>query len=1197
MESAVAISATTVPLFILSKALNRHSTTNTTRSLLRISSTQLVTRRLSSIYSRNNDLLPSSHSLKGLRAGVPLVRLRLECVSSSAASFGTTSGGGGGEFGGGGGGGGSNGGDAESNSVAEAVGAEEAPELSPDVIILDVGGMTCGGCAASVKRILESQSQVFSASVNLATETAIVRPVTEAKVVPNWQKQLGEALAKHLTSCGFISNLRERKALVLESHLFGGFAIAQSEFVTALTNIRKLGYSFIKGRYAILVAEQKMVALRLNLLCIVVMKAACSNGRSVWQTAFPISSFGVDKGHFYLNGVSGLGCKVARCSLFFEAVVREKYEGRDNVFKVFEKKMDEKRDRLKESGHQLAVSWTLCAVCLLGHVSHIFATKASWIHVFHSVGFHLSLSLFTLLGPGRQLIHDGVKSLFKGAPNMNTLVGLGALSSFSVSSIAALVPKLVFDAFSKRILDMFKSRVARLYLAQDFVGEFASHARCGFWSGQWSILGSLLEGSLDSSLYGCLMKRIRRNFVWHKRRLNDDQMSWEQYYCGGSSGGTTVGSDDESDSTELVVGWKAFFEEPIMLIAFVLLGRNLEQRAKIKAASDMTGLLSVLPTKARLVVNGDATDLGSIVEVPCSSLSIGDQIVVLPGDRVPADGTVRAGRSTIDESSFTGEPLPVTKLPGSQVSAGSINLNGSLTIEVKRPGGETAMGDIVRLVEEAQSREAPVQRLADKVSGHFTYGVMAISAATFMFWSMFGTRILPAALNQGNPVSLALQLSCSVLVVACPCALGLATPTAVLVGTSLGATRGLLLRGGNVLEKFSMVNSVVFDKTGTLTIGRPVVTKVVSLGGMEITDSQLKPNAMWSEVEVLKLAAGVESNTIHPVGKAIVEAAQAASCTSVKVTDGTFMEEPGSGAVATIENKVVSVGTLDWIQRHGVCENPFQEVEDINNQSVVYVGVDNKLAGLIYFEDQIREDARQVVESLSCQGINVYMLSGDRKKNAEHVASLVGIPKEKVLSGVKPDEKKKFISELQKDQNIVAMVGDGINDAAALAESHVGVAMGEGVGAASEVSSIVLMGNRLSQLNSMQSNFCALPCLILIDRMNVSVLDALELSRLTMKTVKQNLWWAFAYNIVGIPIAAGMLLPITGTILTPSIAGALMGFSSIGVMMNSLLLRLKFSSKQKKVRGAFPDPKIYLDSVLLDQKEKIKPPWLDSRWR
>ncbi|CAK7356983.1 unnamed protein product [Dovyalis caffra] len=1012
MESTLAISATTLPLFTISKALNRHFITNNTRSFLRLSSTQLVARRLSSIYSHNNDALTSSASLKGLCTVVPLLRQRSQCVSSSAASFGTSSGGGGGggggEFGSGGGGGGSDGGDAESKSVAGVVGAEGVSVLSSDVIILDVGGMTCGGCAASVKRILENQPQVSSASVNLTTETAIVWPVSEAKVVPNWQKQLGEALAKHLTSCGFTSNLRESVDQLL-GHFFGG----QRDM----------------GNVSIISGSGVQFMLR---------DARASGG------GYPYKEVLVNYNMILLS------------KLFFDA-------GREDFFKIFEKKMDEKRDRLKESGRQLAVSWALCAVCLLGHVSHVFAAKASWTHVFHSTGFHLSLSLFTLLGPGRQLILDGVKSLFKGAPNMNTLVGLGALSSFSVSSLAALIPKL---------------------------------------------------------------------------------------------------------------GWKAFLEEPIMLIAFVLLGRNLEQRAKIKATSDMTGLLSVLPTKARLVVNDDAKDQGSIVEVPCSSLSVGDQIVVLPGDRVPADGTVIAGRSTIDESSFTGEPLPVTKLPGGQVSAGSINLNGTLTIEVKRPGGETAMGDIVRLVEEAQNREAPVQRLADKVSGHFTYGVMAISAATFMFWSMFGTRILPAALNQANPMSLALQLSCSVLVVACPCALGLATPTAVLVGTSLGATRGLLLRGGNILEKFSMVNSVVFDKTGTLTIGRPVVTKVVSLGGMKITDSQLisilNPNATWSEDEVLKLAAAVESNTIHPVGKAIVEAAQAASCQNVKVMDGTFMEEPGSGAVATIENKVVCVGTLDWVQRHGINENPFQEVEDLQNQSVVYVGVDNTLAGLIYFQDQIREDAQQVVHSLSCQGIDVYMLSGDKKSTAEYVASLVGIPKEKVLSGVKPDEKKKFISELQKDQKIVAMVGDGINDAAALAESHVGVAMGEGVGAASEVSSIVLMGNRLSQ-----------------------VLDALELSRLTMKTVKQNLWWAFAYNIVGIPIAAGVLLPITGTILTPSIAGALMGLSSIGVMTNSLLLRLKFSSKQKKVHGASPSTKICLDSVLLDQ-EKMKQPCSDS---
>ncbi|MED6170352.1 Polyamine N-acetyltransferase 1 [Stylosanthes scabra] len=697
-----------------------------------------------------------------------------------------------------------------------------------------------------------------------------------------------------------------------------------------------------------------------------------------------------------------------------------KQSGKDLIASFLETKCSNNRLlKIYLNGRELAVSWALCAVCLVGHLSHFFAARAPWIHAFHSVGFHVSLSLFTLLGPGRQLIFDGLKSLLKGAPNMNTLVGLGAISSFTVSSFATLLPNL---------------------------------------------------------------------------------------------------------------GWKAFFEEPIMLIAFVLLGRNLEQRAKIKATSDMTGLLSLLPSKARLLVNNGKTEVDSIVEVPSDSLSVGDQIIVLPGDRIPADGIVRAGRSTVDESSFTGEPLPVTKLPGSEVAAGSINLNGTLTMEVRRPGGETAMGDIVRLVEEAQSREAPVQRVADKVAGHFTYGVMA--------------------------------LACSVLVIACPCALGLATPTAVLVGTSLGATRGLLLRGGNILEKFAMVDTVVFDKTGTLTVGRPVVTKVIAPSCLQNENSSQTEDNAWSDVEVLRLAAAVESNSVHPVGKAIVDAAQKVNCTNAKVADGTFLEEPGSGAVATVDNKKVSVGTLDWITRHGVSSSIHEEVEDSKNKSVVYVGVNDTLAGLIYFEDEIREDAKHVVDALSKQGIGVYMLSGDKRNAAEHVASLVGIPKEKVLSGVKPDGKKKFINELQKDQKIVAMVGDGINDAAALASSHIGIALGGGVGAASEVSSIVLMRNQLSQL-----------------------VDALELSRLTMNTVKQNLWWAFIYNIVGIPIAAGVLFPINGTMLTPSIAGALMGLSSIGVMTNSLLLRFRFSEKQKQIHDMLPKTKIYIDSDLENQNQ------------
>nr|KYP61147.1 Putative copper-transporting ATPase PAA1 [Cajanus cajan] len=1170
MDSAFSVTTTAHMAFF--RALHRHFAVAPQRAFLRrklkcvVASYSNCSRTPCSFASA-----PSPSSLRSYGGLLLRTRCSLRCISSSAASF-AGGGSGGGGIGDGGGGGGSGGESGDGNIKLVGDTAQELSSLSPDVIILDVSGMVCGGCAATVKRILESRPQVSSVSVNLTTETAIVWPVSEAKNAPNWQKQLGEALAEHLTSCGYNSSLRD--------------------------------------------------------------------------------------------------------------------SARDSFLQIFERKMEERHRQLRQCGRELAVSWALCAVCLVGHFSHFFAPKAPWIHAFHSIGFHLSLSLFTLLGPGRQLILDGLKSLLKRTPNMNTLVGLGALSSFTVSSLATLLPKL---------------------------------------------------------------------------------------------------------------GWKAFFEEPIMLIAFVLLGRNLEQRAKIKATSDMTGLLSLLPPKARLLVNNGETEVGLVVEVPSDSISVGDQIIVLPGDRVPADGVVRAGRSTIDESSFTGEPLPVTKVTGSEVAAGSINLNGTLTVEVRRPGGETVMGDIVRLVEEAQSREAPVQRLADKhfmyiqVAGHFTYGVMAASAATFTFWSLYGKHILPSALYQGSPVSLALQLACSVLVVACPCALGLATPTAVLVGTSLGAKQGLLLRGGNILEKFAMVNTVVFDKTGTLTVGRPVVTNIVTPTCIKKAISSQTEENVLSDVEVLRLAAGVESNSVHPVGKAIVDAAQAFNCHNAKVTDGTFLEEPGSGAVATIDNKKVSVGTLEWITRNGVINSIHQEVEKYNNQSFVYVGVDDSLAGLIYFEDEIREDARDVVDTLSKQNIGVYMLSGDKKNVAEHVASLVGIPKEKVLSGVKPDEKKKFINELQKDKNIVAMVGDGINDAAALASSHIGIALGGGVGAASEVSSIVLMRNQLSQthhqngvverkhrhifelgltllaqanlpmqfwdhafmtnvylINRLPSSHPTLhqppqmnivqfppiphtsatslnippespnsqdittymspsnlsiptssilesnnspiinphnvhpmitrakygiikshlqPTLLLtyvepkttkqalpnstwftamqteynallhngtwslvnlpqnrttigfkwVFRVkenpdgivqkykarlvakgfhqqfgydnNETLVDALELSRLTMNTVKQNLWWAFIYNIVGIPIAAGVLFPINGTVLTPSIAGALMGLSSVGVMTNSLLLRFKFSSKQKQIHSKLPKIKIHGGSDLAQQNQKTNHPY------
>ncbi|CAN6466789.1 unnamed protein product [Victoria cruziana] len=857
---------------------------------------------------------PVSYVANGVPAFLPSMQ---HCVASlcSPAAIGASGGGGGGvDDGDGGDGAGGDGSSNPTDGKTLAGDSDEVPAASADVIVLDVGGMSCGGCAASVKRILESQPQVSSANVNLATETAVVWTVPEARNMQNWKQVLGEKLAAHLTNCGFKSNFRTPSGEDLNS--------------------------------------------------------------------------------------------------------------------VFERKRVEKLNILKESGGNLAVSWALCAVCLVGHALH-FIGGPSWMHALHSVGFHMSLSILTLLGPGRQIIYEGIKSLIRGTPNMNTLVSLGAISSFTVSSIAVLLPKL---------------------------------------------------------------------------------------------------------------GWKTFFEEPVMLLAFVLLGRNLEQRAKIKATSDMTGLLSVLPRKARLVMDNNMEGSHALVDVPCDSLSIGDKIVVLPGDRIPVDGIVVAGRSSVDESSFTGEPLPVLKLHGNEVNAASINVDGKLTIEVRRPGGESLISDIVRLVTNAQNREAPVQRLADKVAGYFTYGVMALSAMTFLVWKNFGSQVLPVIIQHGGPVSLALQLSCSVLVVACPCALGLATPTAVLVGTSLGATRGMLIRGGDVLEKFASVDTVVFDKTGTLTTGKPIVTKIVTIPSAEADASNAHLEPKVPEFEILRLAAAVESNSSHPIARAIVKAAEAIGCAHGKVADGSFKEEPGSGAMAIVEYKEVLVGTLEWLLRNGVANYGFPRGEDPETHSVAYVGVDGSLIGLIYVEDTIRDDAVEVVKSLSEMGISTYMLSGDKEHSAEYVASIVGIPKVKVVSGVKPDGKLGFIHKLQKEQKKVAMVGDGINDAAALASASVGVAMGGGVGVASEASSVVLMGDKLTQL-----------------------LDALELSRLTMKTVRQNLCWAFAYNIVGLPIAAGLLLPFNGPMLTPSIAGALMGLSSVCVMTNSLLLRIKYGLRTKSL--------------------------------
>jgi len=787
--------------------------------------------------------------------------------------------------------------------------------------------MSCGGCASSVKRILESQPQVTGATVNLATETALVRITSESVVTSGWEKmkrQLGEALAKHLTSCGFKSTLREQE--------------------------------------------------------------------------------GKDGGKLP------------------PAAVR---------------KREERLARLKDSGRRLAVAWTLAAVCLVGHSHHFLGHFGpSWLHMLHSTGFHAALSVAALAGPGRKLLVDGWKSFWRGSPNMNTLVGLGAVSSFAVSTAAALLPKL---------------------------------------------------------------------------------------------------------------GWQAFFEEPVMLLAFVLLGRAVEERAKLRASSDMTALLNFLPAKARLVMGQDKDGHPTTVEVPCDSLSVGDSVVVLPGDRIPVDGVVKAGKSTVDESSLTGEPLPVVKQSGDEVSAGTVNYNGTMTLEARRAGGDTVMSDIVRMVEDAQTREAPVQRLADKVAGRFCYGVMALSGATFAFWTTLGPMLYPAVVPAAGSLLLGLQLACNVLVIACPCALGLATPTAVLVGTSLGARRGLLIRGGDILENVSSIDTIVFDKTGTLTVGRPVVTNVImsNNSSMEISQgvdgnqdeifSMAPPK--WTERELLTLAAGVEQRTSHPIARALVQAATLSGCRQAEVQDSTFEQEPGSGAKAIVDGKQVAVGTLDWVRSFGA-KGHTPDITDaaLQGQTVVYIGVDGELVGAVTMMDELRADAKACIDALHRMGMQIAMLSGDKQEAAEAVAARIGIDRNQVHAGVKPYGKAEFIKKLQRESRHVAMVGDGVNDAAALAEAEVGIAMAGGVGAASEVASVVLMGDKLSQ-----------------------VVDALELSRVTLRKIKQNLWWAFMYNIVGLPLAAGALLPSANIMLTPSIAGALMGVSSLGVMANSLMLQLEFS--------------------------------------
>jgi Cu+-exporting ATPase len=544
-------------------------------------------------------------------------------------------------------------------------------------------------------------------------------------------------------------------------------------------------------------------------------------------------------------------------------------------------------------------------------------------------------------------------------------------------------------------------------------------------------------------------------------------------------------------------GHEVYYEAAAVIVTLILLGRVLEARARGKASEAIRHLRELQPKTARVVRDGAEQD------IPIEQVRVGDLVVVRPGEKIPVDGAVREGDSAVDESMLTGESMPVDKKSGDAVYGGTINRSGSLRFEARKVGRATALQQMIELVRQAQGSRAPVARLADVVSGYFTMGVLAIATLTFVVW-------LALALLGVAPLSFALRNFVAVLIIACPCALGLATPTAIMVGTGRGAERGILIKGGEALEAAHRIDTVILDKTGTITCGQPRVTDVIPMNG-------------YSEAAVLRLAASAERYSEHPLGRAIVEHAQALAI--VLEDPAGFRAVAGHGVEARVDGCDVTVGSFA-----GPLELPEMERLAAEGKTAVVVAVDGQPAGAIGIADTVKPEAAAAVRRLHEMGIEVWMITGDNRRTAESVARQVGI--QRVLAEVLPDAKLAEVRKLQAAGRKVAMVGDGINDAPALAQADVGIAIGTGTDIAKEAASITLMRGDLN-----------------------GVAGALDLARRTMRVIRQNLFWAFAYNIIGIPIAAGALYPFTGWLLSPVLASAAMALSSVTVVTNSLRLK------------------------------------------
>lgn len=572
------------------------------------------------------------------------------------------------------------------------------------------------------------------------------------------------------------------------------------------------------------------------------------------------------------------------------------------------------------------------------------------------------------------------------------------------------------------------------------------------------------------------------------------------------------------------LGWECFFDEPVMLLGFIFLGRVLESRARRQASQSLESLLSLRPHQARIISKNESLEDQGLL-IPSVQVKPQEWVKVLQGEQFPTDGVVVKGQTTVNEGMLTGESLPVYKTMGDSVKAGTINQAEVVIIETTATGADTVISQIIATVEEAQTRKAPIQNLADTVSGYFAYGIITIALLTLTFWYFYGMQKWSYLTTDTSALILSIKLAIDVLVIACPCALGLATPTAILVGTGKGAEQGLLIKGGDILEQVEKINTIVFDKTGTLTNGYPQVTDIIAFYN-------------HTEQEIISLASSLEINSQHPFAQALLRELQKQELCLYKTENLTTTIGKGVKGIVDYNHQKITFtcGNQLWLKEQNInlSSDIINQTETLQNEgkSVIYLSENQEIIALIALADEIRDQAPSTVKALQNMGLEVIMISGDQPKVVQNIAQKLGISK--YYGGIQPQGKADLIDKIKEERGgrFIAMVGDGVNDAPALSRADCGIAMAQGSQIALETASIVLTRGKLTDL-----------------------ITAIKLSQNTLKKIKQNLFWALSYNLVTIPLACGVLLPRYHILLNPATAGALMALSSIVVVTNSLQLK------------------------------------------